>query len=453
VSRRWPWLLIALAIAASVWHAVDFPSDLDDEFPRVVRPTFSRRPPPAYRLAEPGDTIDRIAIYASAGAVVFALMGTWLGRKSRGLWPAALGLSLTLIWYASSPGPGPDGWHGLSWRAIFDATAPLSVRLALAFSALLLTAFVLGSALAAKDEWGNLWREGRRRGIDALLGVAVLLIAARQFEIPGVEPIGYWPRSALVWGILALDLALLRAMPSLGPWLRWKRWALTCGAAAAWFALVVGGIWLAWYHRPLARLRTVVPGKIYMSAMPTARGLAIAQGRHHFKTIINLFPEDTAFRSPRLPEELKFARDHGIRYYGSPANVTSSNGFLDQTLALARDPNAWPILVHCHGCVDRTPAWVGIYRFVKEGRPLDEVMREIERHRGYRPKASVILLYNRVLQPRAPERYKNDPTAALLKACAVGTPDPYETGLRAETERANRIDPARVTRRAGPPAH
>ena len=133
--------------------------------------------------------------------------------------------------------------------------------------------------------------------------------------------------------------------------------------------------------------------------MPTTRGLEVAQGGTHFRTIINLFPEETAQRSPILRDELKFAREHGIRYVGSPSDPSeaASNAFLDQTLALAQDPSAWPILVHCHGCMDRSPAWMGIYRFVVQGRPLLEVMQEIERHRGYRPKASVILLYNRVL--------------------------------------------------------
>jgi hypothetical protein len=74
--------------------------------------------------------------------------------------------------------------------------------------------------------------------------------------------------------------------------------------------------------------------------------------------------------------------------------------------------------------MDRSPAWMGIYRFVVQGRPLLEVMQEIERHRGYRPKASVILLYNRVLPPRAREHYEADPTAAVLRQCAAGTIDP-----------------------------
>jgi O-methyltransferase involved in polyketide biosynthesis len=90
---------------------------------------------------------------------------------------------------------------------------------------------------------------------------------------------------------------------------------------------------------------------------------------------------------------------------------------------------------------------MGIYRFVVEGRPLDAIMREIEGHRGYRPKASVIMLYNRVLAPRAPEHYAQDPTAALLRRCAVGTYDPYEDEVRAERarRRANLEGPPRVS--------
>ena len=133
---------------------------------------------------------------------------------------------------------------------------------------------------------------------------------------------------------------------------------------------------------------------------------------------------------------------HGIHYVVSPSDVASSDAFLDETLRLARDPSAWPILVHCHACMDRTPAWMGIYRFVVEGRPLDEIFREIEAHRGYRPKASVIMLYNRVLAPCASEQYAHDPTAALLRRCA----DRPMTGTR------TRSWPEFFTRRGANPA-
>ena len=43
---------------------------------------------------------------------------------------------------------------------------------------------------------------------------------------------------------------------------------------------------------------------------------------------------------------------------------------------------------------------------------------------GLRPKASVTLLYNRVVPWLAPERAAVDPTVPLLRACAAGTADP-----------------------------
>ena len=55
---------------------------------------------------------------------------------------------------------------------------------------------------------------------------------------------------------------------------------------------------------------------------------------------------------------------------GSPSDPLEADAFLDLTLRLAQDPDAWPVLVHCHGCMDRSPAWMGIYRFLVEGRPL-----------------------------------------------------------------------------------
>jgi hypothetical protein len=452
LRRFRPWFILALAVWPASWHTIDFPEDVDDEYPGVQRPTFSRLPPPAYRLAEPGDTIDRIGIYVSSIALVLSVLGLWgaVRRRRPGLWPSALALALAGFWYAANPGPTFDGWHGLGWTALHHPETPTALRIALAAAALLLVGAVVGPLIANWPRRGELWRRARERHAVGLIGFALIAALVRQVEIPGVEPVGYWPRWALVWSLIAFSLVLVRLFPRPGL----RSWGAGAGLGllglSAWFALVVGGIWLTWYHRPLARLRAVVPGKIYISAMPTPRGLEIAQRRHHFKTIINLFPEDTPLRSPLFPKELAFARAHGIHYVVSPADVASSDAFLDETLRLARDPSAWPILVHCHACMDRTPAWMGIYRFVVQGRPLDAIFREIEGHRGYRPKASVILLYNRVLPTRAPAHYASDPTAALLRRCAAGTHDPYEDELRAERERrgANPDAPPRVSRHA-----
>jgi hypothetical protein len=418
---RLSWLVLLLAVIPAVWHVLDFDEDVDPEFPTVIRPVFSRVPPSAYRLAEPGDTLDRIMIYLSAAGVVLASGGLLRSQRNT-LWPAALALSLAGLWYGATPGPAVDGWYGLGWRTIVDAHAPVGIRSGLLLAALGLSSVTAAMAFRARYRLGQWIVAGKGKG---LWIAAFLLVIARQFEVPGVEPQGYWPRWAMIWGLLAFDLALLR---ELAPALRWRVRALLVVPLvfSCWLTLVVGGVALTWYHRPLARLKVVEPGRIYISAMPTLRGLQVAQARHPFRTIINLFPEDTPLGSPLLADELRFAREHGIRYVGSPSDPSesASSAFLDKTLAVAQDPSAWPILVHCHGCMDRSPAWMGIYRFVVKQEPLRQIMQEIERHRGYRPKASVILLYNRVLAPRSGIRYWSDPTAAVLRDCANGVADP-----------------------------
>ncbi len=198
-----------------------------------------------------------------------------------------------------------------------------------------------------------------------------------------------------------------------------RRFAASCGV------LVVAGIGLTAYHRPLARLQAVVPGKIYISAMPTYRGLAIEQERLHFKTIINLFDEASTQASPYHDDEIRFVREHGLRYLGSPSDGLESDRFLDETLALARDPDAWPILVHCHGCMDRSPAWMGIYRFLVEGKPLDDGLP------GDRAAPGVAAQGGRhaPVQPQAPDpgprAVRRRPDRPAPRRCVAGTVDPF----------------------------
>jgi hypothetical protein len=440
----------------AVWHLVDFEEDVDTEFPKVERPTFNPLPPSAYRLAEPGDTLDRIIIYVAAASVVLASVG--LVRNRGGAhWPAALALGLAALWYSATPGPTVDGWHGLGWRTIADARSEPQLRAALFLAALALASIVVVSLLRSRPRLRADWSDARARGTGGLLIAALVLVIARQFELPGIEPVGYWPRSFMILGLIAFDLVLLIEVAR-GSRPAARNLFIIPAALACWWGLVLAGIVITWYHRPLARLKVVEPGRIYISAMPTPRGLEVANNRQHFRTIINLFGEDSPQRSPLLDDELRFAKEHGIRYLGSPTDPSeaASNAFLDRTLALAQDPSAWPILVHCHGCMDRSPAWMGIYRFVIQKRPLLEVMQEIERHRGYRPKASVTLLYNRALPPRAGARYWTDPTALLLRRCAGESVDPKLASRDERVATANPSGESGVSRGAAPvsrPAH
>ncbi len=448
LARFWPWILLAVAVVPAVWHITVFPTDEDGEYPGVVRPTFNLRPPSAYRLAEPGDTIDRVGLYLSVLVAVASGTGWWLSRRSggqTGLWPSAIAIACACGWYAATPGPCYDGWHGLGWRTIANPSAPIGLRVGLALAALTLGAVLAVNLAKTRGLWRDYFAVARSRGAFALLILAVPLLAFRGFDLPGVEPAGYWPRWSFAWGVLAMLMAAIRLLPAWPPAM--KRWRLGLVNAAMAGGLIAMGLWVTELHRPLERLRVVEPGRIFISAMPTYRGLQIEHERLKFKTIINLFDEATPQRSPFHEDEVRFAREHGIRYVGSPGSSPDSDAFLDESLALAQDPANWPVLVHCHGCMDRSPAWMGIYRFLVQGKPMVDILREIEAHRGVRPKATVTLLYNHVLPSRAPEAYANDPTAQLLQKYAQGVVGPYDKRKPRRVAGPNPTSPGSVPRR------
>ena len=211
-------------VIPAVWHVVDFEEDVDPEFPTVNRPTFSRVPPSAYRLAEPGDTLDRIMIYTTAAGVVLA-RGLQLSRGG-GLWPAALAMSLAGLWYSATPGPTVDGWYGLGWRVVRSPGPPHSVQRrscrGCARGIVAINVYRVGISSAISRPC-----TGARVRADS--GCVALLVAARQFEIPGVEPEGYWPRCAMIWGLLAFDLGMLNEAAPISGRLRVRFWHLGSG--------------------------------------------------------------------------------------------------------------------------------------------------------------------------------------------------------------------------------
>ncbi|MGE3818839.1 MAG: protein tyrosine phosphatase [Isosphaeraceae bacterium] len=425
----WPWLLLlGLGITAGGYLLVG-ENDLDGEFPSVIRPTFSAYPPAAYRLAEPGDTLDRVGVYLAAGAaVVGAVAALRGGRANARRWLGLVAVSLGAFWYSANPSPTFDGWHGWNFDALANPEAPRSLRLALGAWA---ASLALVAAWGGRAAVASLVSSSSR--VAGLTVLAIAMTALRLAEWPNPEPVGYWPRWAWVIGLAAgavvvgrLARQAARERARVNPPRRSIRLATLGLMALGWVGMTTLGLDLVWRHRPLERFRTIEPGKIYISAIPTYEGLKVAHARHKFKTIINLFPEHPPLRSPLFDDEIRFAREHGIRLIENPRVEERPGDFLDETLRVAQDPSAWPLLVHCHACMDRTPAWMGMYRFLVQGQPLAEVFREIERHRGCRPKASVFLLYTQLLPSRSAGRFDADPTGALLRQVSGDGPRVFE---------------------------
>ena len=276
---------------------------------------------------------------------------------------------------------------------------------------------MVATAWRRRDRLGEIWGGFQERGTGSLWIAALVLGLARQFEIPGVEPQGYWPRWAMIGSFMAFDLGLLI---ELAPLLNSpkRRWTTGVFATAGWLALVVFGIAVTWYHRPLARLKEIVPDRIYISTMP---GAAASRSP---RAAITSAPSSTSSRR-RPPTQSPAGRRVGLRQgerYPLPDEPGRSIGrrlqcFLERDtgpgpgfVGLA-DPRALPRL---HGSFTRLDGDLSV---PGAGASAESIMQEIERHRGYRPKASVILLYNRVLPPRAGARYWSDPTAILLRRC------------------------------------
>jgi protein tyrosine phosphatase (PTP) superfamily phosphohydrolase (DUF442 family) len=420
-----------------------FPTDPDDEFPGVRRPTYSAVPPMAIRWAEPGDTTDRLGLYLASIGFGLSLLG-WVRSSSKRsgrsdpVWMFSFGVCAFAMWLAAAPWPTFDGWHGWSWRAIGDRTTPMSVRLVLIVFAVCLLSWI--------SHWGWRLRKGVslgqqvRMGLEEKAWISLTLVGViwRLLENPNGEPAGFWPRWGLVWGMLAWCFALWRWMPPRTQAVPRETARLMMIGAIS-LGCVVFGLKVIEHHRPLARMRCVESGRIYISAMPTYGGLQVAHGRHGFKTIVNLFPEHTSQRSPLLEDEIRFAREHGIKYVLCPEEDAEQDRFLVQTLAMARDPSNWPMLVHCHGCMDRSPAWMGMYRFLMQGASLTSVFQEMEGHRGWRPKASVIFLYLYYLGRLAPDRLEADPLCREMREHVRGIPSPYEGRERRHPDREDVI--------------
>lgn len=440
-AAAWPWLSLFVGAAVATMLALTRPTTRDGDFPTIDRPTFSTFSPSAYRLAEPGDTLDRVALYLASIGVVLSATG-WcrthrlVERGASGLWGAACCLALWLAWDAATPWPTLDGWYGLGWESLLDARTPIAVRALIGLAGV---ALGLGVVVGLWNGRSSAIRHRRARtGWRALAITGLVLFVASRVGLPRLEPAGYWSRWANVGAEISWLAAILRALPRASEpgHMRLGGWLMRATAAVALVAAGLGSIWL---HRPIDRLREIVPGRIYISGMPRPDGLAVAHRRHGFKTIINLFQEDLpGLKSPHVEAERAFASAHGINYVGSPLGAEHADAFLDETLRLAQDPAAAPILLHCHACMDRTPAWWGIYAFLIEKKPLGDVIRSIEHHRGSRPKASVTLLYNRVLAERDPARYAADPAAAALRASAEGVRDPFRDELAAARTRDRR---------------
>ena len=233
------------------------------------------------------------------------------------------------------------------------------------------------------------------------------------------EPIGFWPRWFYVWGLFAWAFALARVAPAAPP--GWARCLIVGLMVLVSLGLDFTGRGLFWYQRPIARLREMIPGQLYLSAMPTYLGLKLAQDRYHFRTIINLYPEYTTEQSPHWQDELRFVREHGLNYVGNESrDGTAGDDFrsTDDRGIPARGVVADPgSLSRQHGSLARVGGDLPVcgpgLTPSADAPPRDRAAsRPSSQGCGHRP------VHSHPAAMIAPDRCAEDPTFALLKKCA-----------------------------------
>ncbi len=130
-----------------------------------------------------------------------------------------------------------------------------------------------------------------------------------------------------------------------------------------------------WYPK---RFDVVADGKLYRSGTVTPVQLERLQRERGIRRVISLL-------NPTAPEsvaEQTAAARLGLRWENVPltGDGASTPADRERLIALLRDEQAGPTLVHCAAGVNRTGLAVGLYRLHVEGWPLERVMSELRAH-------------------------------------------------------------------------
>lgn len=136
----------------------------------------------------------------------------------------------------------------------------------------------------------------------------------------------------------------------------------------------------------------VKEGKLYRSGMPGYKNLKSLLVTYGIKTVVVL--------THKVPDEVALASAmRGVVIYTIPIPPSHlpKDKDIEKFLAIVKNPQNHPILIHCYHGADRTGVLIAIYRIEEEGWTLHEAEKEMRDHMCYKRK------YFRFLE----ERYKN----------------------------------------------
>jgi len=148
--------------------------------------------------------------------------------------------------------------------------------------------------------------------------------------------------------------------------------------------IVVGVTASKWNH--IKNFGVLRRGVLYRSAQPSAHQVAVLSARHGIKTIVNLRPTTEDADDGWYEAEREAARRLGIRLVNLPvrAGCIPTDDDVAEFLALCRDSENHPILLHCEAGQARTGYLAAIWRMEFDGTDVDDAIREMQEYR-FRP--------------------------------------------------------------------
>jgi protein tyrosine phosphatase (PTP) superfamily phosphohydrolase (DUF442 family) len=166
------------------------------------------------------------------------------------------------------------------------------------------------------------------------------------------------------------------------------RQTMFCGALLRWglrgLLLILPGLGIWWLAEVLigANLHTVVPGRVYRGAQPTAASLERVIRQHGIRTIVNLRGCGTPMAW--YIDEARVAQEHGIGledisfsaiHLPAPSELRVFLEVLERT--------EYPILLHCRHGADRTGLAAAIMLLLQDGVPYGRARGELGLYYGH----------------------------------------------------------------------
>ena len=127
--------------------------------------------------------------------------------------------------------------------------------------------------------------------------------------------------------------------------------------------------------RTLYNFSEVSEGRIYRGAQPSPLFLRWLAREHGIRALVNLRGRTPGYESA-------FAARHGLRLFSLDlsADRPPTPEQVERFLRIVRDPENYPLLVHCRNGVDRTGYMVATYRILEEGWDTQRAIGEMNRH-------------------------------------------------------------------------